>query len=51
MEIQIIVIDEAHVDFDMKLEIVNFKRKKLALISIRQILKNWETMLIFVCFN
>ena len=34
MEIQIIVIDKIQVDFDMKLEIVYFKRKKLALISI-----------------
>ena len=34
MEMQIILIVEAQVDFDMKLEIVYFKRKKLALISI-----------------
>ena len=34
MEMQIIVIDKTQVDFDMKLEIVYFKRKKLALISI-----------------
>ena len=34
MEIQIIVIDKTQVDFDMKLEVVYFKRKKLALISI-----------------
>ena len=34
MEIQIIVIDKTQVDFDMKLEIVYFKRKKLALIYI-----------------
>ena len=34
MNIQIIVIDKTQVDFDMKLEIVYFKRKKLALISI-----------------
>ena len=33
MEIQIIVIDKTQVDFDLKLEIVYFKRKKLALIS------------------
>ena len=34
MKIQIIVIDKTQVDFDMKLEIVYYKRKKLALISI-----------------
>ena len=34
MEMQIIVIDKTQVDFDIKLEIVYFKRKKLALISI-----------------
>ena len=34
MKMQIIVIDKTQVDFDMKLEIVYFKRKKLALISI-----------------
>ena len=34
IEIQKIVIDEAQVDFDMKLKIVYFKRKRLALISI-----------------
>ena len=33
MKIQIIVIDKTQVDFDMKLEIVYYKRKKLALIS------------------
>ena len=33
MEVQIIVIDKTQVDFNMKLEIVYFKRKKLALIS------------------
>ena len=34
MEMQIIVIDKTQVDFDIKLEIVYFKGKKLALISI-----------------
>ena len=34
LKIQIIVIDKTLVDFDIKLEIVYFKRKKLALISI-----------------
>ena len=34
MEIQIIVIDKTQIDFDMKLEIGYFKRKKLALIFI-----------------
>ena len=34
MEIQIIVKDKTQVDFDMKLEIVYFKIKKVALISI-----------------
>ena len=33
MEVQIIVINKTQVDFNMKLEIVYFKRKKLALIS------------------
>ena len=32
MEIQVIVIYKTQVDFDMKLEIVYFKRKKLPLI-------------------
>ena len=34
MIIHIIVIDKTQVVFDMKLKIVYFKRKKLALISI-----------------
>ena len=38
MEIQIIVIDKTQVDFDMKLEIVYFERKKLNLIS-------WEILI------
>ena len=38
MEIQIIVIDKTQVDFDMKLEIVYFERKKLDLIS-------WEILI------
>ena len=38
MKIQILVINKTQVDFDMKIEIVYFERKKLDLIS-------WEILI------